>query len=52
MLPLVFVGLGSLTVIAGALVMRSRDRLGRIVLVAGATLIMAGVLWQAVAGLF
>jgi hypothetical protein len=37
--------------IAGALLMRSRDRLGRIVLVVGATLIMAGTVWQAVAGL-
>lgn len=51
MVALALIGLGFLTVAAGALLMRSRNRLGRIVLVAGATLIMAGVLWQAVAGL-
>jgi hypothetical protein len=37
--------------IAGALLMRSRDRLGRIVLVAGATIVMAGMVWQTFAAL-
>lgn len=44
------VGGGLSLSIAGALLMRSRDRLGRIVLVAGATLIMAGLILQAFAG--
>jgi len=48
---LIFIGIGFLTAVAGALLMRSRDRLGRIVLVAGATLIMAGLALQTFASL-
>lgn len=51
MTGLVLIGVGFLIAAAGALLMRYRDRLGRIVLVFGATLIMAGTVWQAVAGL-
>jgi hypothetical protein len=50
-MELMFIGIGFLTAFAGALLMRSRDRLGRIVLVFGATLVMAGTGWQAVAAL-
>tara|TARA_R110000824_G_scaffold401715_2_gene614087 strand:- start:88804 stop:88953 length:150 start_codon:yes stop_codon:yes gene_type:complete len=49
---MIFVGLGFLTVAAGALFMRSRDRPGRIVMVAGATLMLAGMIWQTFGWLF
>jgi hypothetical protein len=52
MVAFALIGLGFLTVIFGALLMCSHDRAGRTACVAGATMIMAGVLWQAVAGLF
>lgn len=51
-MTLALIAFGTITVIAGALLMRSRDRLGRIVLVAGATIVMAGMVWQTFAALF
>lgn len=45
------IGLGFLLSAFGALLMPSCDRLGRIVLVAGATLIMAGLALQTFASL-
>lgn len=49
---LAVIAIGFLTAFAGALLMRSRDRLGRIVLVAGATIVMVGMVWQTFAALF
>jgi len=51
MMVLTLIGGGFLLSAAGALLMRSHDRLGRIVLVAGTTLIMAGLVLQTVASL-
>lgn len=51
MTAIALIGAGFLTAFAGALLMRSRDRLGRIVLVAGATIVMAGMVWQTFAAL-
>lgn len=51
MTAIALIGAGFLAAFAGALLMRSRDRLGRIVLVAGATLIMAGMILQAFAAI-
>ncbi|MBX3489796.1 hypothetical protein [Parvibaculum sp.] len=49
-IALIFLGLS--VVVGGALLMRYSNRLGRIVAVAGSTLLLVGTLWQIVSGLF
>lgn len=44
MAALTLIGTGFLLSAVGALLMRARDRLGRIAIVVGATLIMAGMI--------
>jgi len=44
--------LGFSVAAAGAFLMRYSDRVGRIVAVAGSTLLLVGTLWQIAGGLF
>lgn len=45
-----FIGIGFLTAFAGALLMRSHDRAGRIVIVAGSTVMMIGMIVSVLIG--
>ncbi len=50
-MALATIGAGFAILTAGCLLMQRRDRAGRIVIIAGAAVMLAGTLWQGVAGL-